>query len=163
MRMVYSGLPPFGKGNKKRQIAVSTTMIDALKRWRKHLSLSSLPSPGEQIPLISKNIGVGAITSDRPIRNSVQECFNYASQRLKEDGFKEDAKQLMHATVHWLRHTGISEDVKTRPREHVRDDAGHSSSSITDKYIDVELRERHGSAKKKQIIPINFGVRISIA
>jgi len=33
----------------------------------------------------------------------------------------------------------------------VRDDAGHSSSAITDKYIDIELRERHRSAKKKPI------------
>ena len=34
---------------------------------------------------------------------------------------------------------------------HVRDDAGHSSSAITDKYIDIELRERHRSARKKLI------------
>ena len=46
------------------------------------------------------------------------------------------------ATVHWLRHTGISEDVKHRPREYVRDDAGHSSSAITDRYIDIELRRK---------------------
>ncbi len=58
----------------------------------------------------------------------------------------------MEATVHWLRHTGISDDVKHRPREHVRDDAGHSSSAITDKYIDIELRARHQSAKEKLII-----------
>jgi hypothetical protein len=57
----------------------------------------------------------------------------------------------MVATVHWLRHTGISDDVKIRPREHVRDDAGHSSSAITDKYIDIELRERHRSARNKII------------
>ena len=67
------------------------------------------------------------------------------------DGFIEDADVLMAATVHWLRHTGISEDVKIRPREHVRDDAGHSSSAITDQYIDIEMRERHASAKKKLI------------
>ena len=48
-----------------------------------------------------------------------------------------------------LRHTGILDDVKFRPREHVRDDAGHSSSAITDKYI--ELRERRSSARKKEI------------
>lgn len=48
-----------------------------------------------------------------------------------------------------LRHTCISEDVRRRPREHVRDDAGHSSGAITDRYIDVELRERARSAKKK--------------
>ena len=58
---------------------------------------------------------------------------------------------LLSATVHWLRHTGISEDVKIRPREHVRDDAGHSSSAITDRYIDIETRARHASAKKKPI------------
>ena len=65
--------------------------------------------------------------------------------------FQEEAEQLKSATVHWLRHTGISEDVKFRPREHVRDDAGHGSSAITDKYIDVELRARHASAKNKKI------------
>ena len=37
--------------------------------------------------------------------------------------------------------------------DHVRDDAGHSSSSITDKYIDIELHERHSSAKRKRIKP----------
>ncbi len=66
---------------------------------------------------------------------------------------RKEAQQLMMATVHWLRHTGISDDVKIRPREHVRDDAGHSSSAITDKYIDIELRERHASARKKKIKP----------
>ena len=57
------------------------------------------------------------------------------------------------ATVHWLRHTGISEDVKIRPREHVRDDAGHSSSATTDRYIDVELAARYLSAQHKTIYP----------
>ncbi len=31
----------------------------------------------------------------------------------------------------------------------VRDDAGHSSSAITDRYVDIELRERAKSAKNK--------------
>ena len=57
----------------------------------------------------------------------------------------------MEATVHWLRHTGIPDDVEHRPREHVRDDAGHGSGSITDKYIDVDLKERHQTAKNKLI------------
>ena len=73
--------------------------------------------------------------------------------RMKKDGFDQDAELLKAATVHWLRHTGISDDVKHRPREHVRDDAGHGSSAITDKYIDVEMRERHQSAKGKTIKP----------
>jgi hypothetical protein len=53
--------------------------------------------------------------------------------------------------VHWLRHTGISEDVKIRPREHVRDDAGHASMATTDRYIESDRRERHASARKKPL------------
>jgi hypothetical protein len=81
----------------------------------------------------------------------VQACFDAAIAQLHEDNLAEEAETLNEATVHWLRHTGISDDVKTRPREHVRDDAGHSSCAITDKYIDIELRERHRSAKKKPL------------
>lgn len=36
-------------------------------------------------------------------------------------------------------------------REHVRDDAGHTSSSTTDWYIDIDLHERHASGKRKII------------
>src|SRR3990167_4806635 len=140
-----------GKGNKERHIAVSADMLGALKRFRKYLKLTSLPSPGETTPLISKQTGIGPMTSTRPIRALVQYCFDQTIERLQKDGFKDEAEMLMAATVHWLRHTGISEDVKTRPREHVRDDAGHSSSAITDQYIDIELRARHASAKKKLI------------
>ncbi len=140
-----------GKGNKERDISVSNAMLEALKRYRLKLGLSSLPAPGETIPLIAKANGKGPIESPRHIRKMVQHCFDLAIERLKTDNFNEDADTLLAATVHWLRHTGISEDVKIRPREHVRDDAGHSSSAITDQYIDIELRERHASAKKKLI------------
>ncbi len=91
------------------------------------------------------------MTSERPIRQLVQVCFDQAADRLEATGNQEEANNLRMATVHWLRHTGISEDVKHRPREHVRDDAGHSSSAITDKYIDTELRERHKTAKNKTL------------
>lgn len=83
----------------------------------------------------------------------MQDIFDKAIVRLQDDNQTDEADQLAAATVHWLRHTGISDDVKTRPREHVRDDAGHSSSAITDKYIDIELRERHSSGKRKRIKP----------
>jgi hypothetical protein len=91
------------------------------------------------------------VTSTRPIREIVQQCFYDAADQLEQAGKTEEANGLRIATVHWLRHTGISEDVKTRPREHVRDDAGHSSSAITDKYIDIERRERAKSARDKKL------------
>lgn len=141
-----------GKGNKERQIAVSDAMLTALKRYRKYLGLSALPSPADTLPLLSKTKGKGPITSITYIREIVQKCFDQAIIKLHEDGHTEEAESLNDATVHWLRHTGISDDVKRRPREHVRDDAGHNSSATTDKYIDVELRARHRSAKNKPIL-----------
>ncbi len=142
-----------GKGNKERIISVSNDMLNALKRYRRSLGLSGLPPPGDQTPILLKARGVGPIASTRQIRYIVQACFDKSVERMREDGFADDAEQLRAATVHWLRHTGISDDVQHRPREHVRDDAGHGSSAITDQYIDVELRARHASAKNKKIHP----------
>lgn len=140
-----------GKGNKHRDIAVSDTMLEALKRWRTHLGLSPLPNASDKSPLIPKLLGQGPITHTNHIRRIVQECFGKARVALEKQNKSEEADSLMEATVHWLRHTGISDDVKIRPREHVRDDAGHSSSAITDRYIDIERKERHNSAKNKRI------------
>lgn len=140
-----------GKGNKEREISVSDAMLEALKRYRLSRGLPSLPMPGESTPLIHKTRGKGGIGSTRQIRGIVQKCFDAAAESMRANGFVEDAQRLSAATVHWLRHTGISEDVKHRPREHVRDDAGHGSSAITDRYIDVERAERHASARQKLI------------
>jgi integrase len=142
-----------GKGNKARQIVVSPAMLKALNHYRtNYLDLSPYPAPNEKTPLISniKNINK-AITSTCPIRGLVQECFDSAADKLEAKGEHHEAELLRMATVHWLRHTGISEDVKVRPREHVRDDAGHGSGAITDRYIDVELQARAKSARKKII------------
>jgi site-specific recombinase XerD len=144
-----------GKGNKARNIAVSPSMLAALKHYRsKYLHLTPCPMTGEKTPLIAHIRNVNSpITSTRPIRQLVQCCFDRAANVLESQGEIHEADLLRTATVHWLRHTGISDDVKIRPREHVRDDAGHSSSAITDRYIDVELKERAASAKKKKIVP----------
>ena len=128
-------------------------MLTALKRYRRSLGLTPLPSPLEQEPLLPRFIGQGGISDTRHLRTIVQSCFDYAKQLMEADNLTEEAKELSVATVHWLRHTGISEDVKIRPREHVRDDAGHSSSAITDRYIDIERRARHSSARHKPLIP----------
>jgi integrase len=141
-----------GKGNKERQIAVSDAMLANLSRWRRFLGLSPLPSPGDNSPLIPKIRGTGPMSDTAPIRRLVQLCFDLSAEKLRQSNQQEEADNLATATVHWLRHTGISEDVKIRPREHVRDDAGHSSSATTDRYIDVEMIERHRSARNKKII-----------
>lgn len=141
-----------GKGNKERHIAVSDAVILSLKRYRKHLNLTPLPSPADESPLFPKMKGKGPLKNTSYVRKVVQERFDKATQKLLQDGHKQEAEHLMEATVHWLRHTGISDDVKHRPREHVRDDAGHSSSAITDRYIDIERTARHRSARKKPLL-----------
>lgn len=70
---------------------------------------------------------------------------------MASDDLRDDAEDLKIATVHWLRHTGISEDVKFRPREHVRDDAGHATMATTERYIESDLRDRHQSGQQKRI------------
>lgn len=141
-----------GKGNKMRNIAVSDDMLNALKRYRESMELSPLPSINDKTPLIPKEKGQGAMTSSRHIRRLVQECFDKAINKLREMGSPAEADALESATVHWLRHTGISDDInkRNRPIAHVRDDAGHSSSAITDRYNDIELIERYRSAKNKK-------------
>lgn len=138
-----------GKGNKMRQIAVSAEMLEALRQYREYLGCSPLPSPDDQTPLIQKDKGKGAMKSTRVIRQLMQTCFDAAVEQLRSQNEYEEAEMLRSATVHWLRHTGISDDVKHRPREHVRDDAGHSSSAITDRYVNVELKERANTARDK--------------
>ena len=140
-----------GKGNKMRDIAVSDDMLSALKHYREKIGLTPLPSSNEKTPLLSKEKGKGAMTDSRHIRRLIQSCFDKAVNKLREDKFTSDADALESATVHWLRHTGISDDInkRGRPIAHVRDDAGHSSSAITDRYNDIELEERYNSAKDK--------------
>lgn len=142
-----------GKGNKLRDIAVSDDMLIALKRYRESLRLSSLPFPQEQTPLLPKEKGRGSMGSTRHIRSIIQLCFDNTIHKLRTKGDLQEADSLEAATVHWLRHTGISDDInkRGRPIAHVRDDAGHSSSAITDRYNDIELKERYQSAKKKRL------------
>jgi len=140
-----------GKGNKLREIAVSDAMLKALGRYRQSLGYSALPSPADNIPLIQKTKGKGAIESTRQIRRLIQDCFNHAIISLREKNLAHEADSLESATVHWLRHTGISDDVNKRGRSimHVRDDAGHASIVTTEGYSDVELKDRYQSAKHK--------------
>ena len=119
------------------------------------MKLSPYPLIDEKTPLIGHTTNINKpMTDERVIRRLIQTCFDDAAFELSKNN-PEEAQILYSATVHWLRHTGISDDVKTRPREHVRDDAGHSSGAITDKYIDVELAARAKSAKNKPIEVIN--------
>jgi integrase len=141
-----------GKGNKLRDIAVPDELLAALKTYRTSLNLPALPSREEPTPLLPKIKGKEGLGS-RQIRNLVQNVFDNGIHALLRLGKKDEAEDLATATVHWLRHTAISSDVETRPREHIRDDVGHENASTMDKYIDIDRVARHHSAKHKQLKP----------
>ena len=140
-----------GKGNKLRNIAVSDSMLSVLGEYRKGLGLTPLPSPDDNSPLIPKTKGKGGLTNSRQIRRLIQQCFDHAVNKLREKKQNSEADGLEVATVHWLRHTGISDDVNKRGRSilHVRIDAGHNSITTTERYSDVERKDRHRSAREK--------------
>ena len=138
-----------GKGNKVREVAVSDEMLQYLTRYRRSLGITALPSPSEHIAIIPKVKGQGGI-GIRQLRKIVQSGFDLTIDALLEQGEREKADAMRQVTVHWLRHTAISADVQQRPREHVRDDAGHQSVQITDRYIDIDHRARHASARSRR-------------
>jgi site-specific recombinase XerD len=141
-----------GKGNKLRDIAVPDELMESLKCYRISLGMSPLPSREEPTPLLPKIKGKQGLGS-RQIRNIVQSVFDLAIQKLLRAGKKDEAEDLATATVHWLRHTAISTDIESRPREHIRDDVGHENASTMDKYIDIDRIARHHSAQNKQLRP----------
>jgi site-specific recombinase XerD len=141
-----------GKGNKVRDIAVPDELLEALKRYRISIGLPPLPSREDPTPLLSKLKGKKGLGS-RQIRNIVQSVFDRAINNLLRQGKKDEAEDLATATVHWLRHTAISNDIENRPREHIRDDVGHENPGTMDKYIDIDRLARHQSAQHKQLKP----------
>jgi len=141
-----------GKGNKVRDIAVPDELLEALKHYRKLLDLPPLPSREEPTPLFPKIKGKNGLGA-RQIRNIVQEVFDKSITQLQISGKTDEAEDLATATVHWLRHTAISNEVEYRPREHIRDDVGHENPATMDKYIDTDRVARHRSAQHKKLNP----------
>jgi integrase len=141
-----------GKGNKERNIPVGDDLLDALRRYRSSQGLAPLPAIGEKLPLFLKARGKGGLTSSRHVRAMIQQVFDVAASLLIQNGHAEEADGLMACTVHWLRHTGISEEVQHRPLPHVRDGAGHSSISTTGIYVENNDLEIYESANKSGLL-----------
>lgn len=139
-----------GKGNKNRLIPMDEDDMANLARYRVSRGLPPYPGFNDEEPLIHKVKGSGQIKSDRSIRLIIQSCFDRAQRNLMHDGHVEDAATLHEATAHWLRHTGISEDLNAngRPLPHVAEDAGHTDVKTTSLYINSDMRDRHNSKAK---------------
>lgn len=153
---------PRSKGGKRRTIAVSNQLLNALKRYRCYLGLSSLPAPGEDTPLFVRHRAAGrgretgllnANLGIRQLREELGRVFSLAADEVASDGLEQDAQEMRQMTPHSIRHTGISHDINLnkRPLSHVQADAGHDSIDTTSQYLHTTRVERHESAANKPL------------
>lgn len=141
----------FGKGSKQRDVSVPDSYLSYLERYRASRGLTGYPLSSETDPLLHKIKGSGGLTS-RQLRRIVQQAFDFAYQEMVKEGFKVEAQTLKEATTHWLRHTGASMDIDSRPLKHMADELGHASMGTTDRiYVQSDHLERAKSGKKRII------------
>lgn len=145
-------LKVFGKGRKLRDITVPTDFINYLKRYREYRGLESLPSTGDNHPIVEKIRGTGGMTS-RQLTRIVQEVFDIAYEKMKAIDGEDKARKLREASSHWLRHTGASMEIERgRALKDLSEDLGHSSMATTDTvYVQTETRIRAESGKSRKI------------
>jgi integrase len=106
---------------------------------------------GVNASLVAKNRGAGGMTS-RQLRRIVQQAFDLAYEKMRAEGFSDEATALREATTHWLRHTGASKDIATRPLKHMADDLGHASMGTTDRvYIQSDMKDRARTGKERDV------------
>lgn len=142
-----------GKGNKAAKISVKDEYIQVyLSRYRQHLNLSPLPAPYEKTPLVATLKGRAGL-SDRHIRLILQEVFDRALERMKEERRTVDEiAQLRSASLHWLRHTSATFDAPFREMKDLQADLRHEQMSTTENvYYNSLDEQRAGSMKGLKI------------
>lgn len=143
-------LKVLGKGNKLRDISVPSALFPYIERYQAYREEIS-SNFNTNAPLVAKNRGTGGMTS-RQLRRIVQEAFDMAYDKMISEGFVDEAKALREATTHWLRHTGASQDIASRPLKHMADDLGHASMGTTDQvYIQSDMKERARTGKNRDV------------
>ena len=143
-------LKVLGKGNKLRDVSVPSALFPFIQRYRDYRAEISA-NFNTNAPLVAKNRGTGGMSS-RQLRRIVQEAFDMAYNKMLSETFVEEAKALREATTHWLRHTGASQDISTRPLKHMADDLGHASMGTTDQvYIQSDMKERARTGKDRDV------------
>jgi len=142
----------YGKGRKLRDITVPASFIPYLKRYRNYRGLNSLPSPGEQHPIVEKIRGQGGMSS-RQLTRIVQEVLDQAYVKMKANLGEDKSRKLKEASTHWLRHTGASMEIERgRALKDLSEDLGHASMATTDTvYVQTEKRVRAKSGKDRKV------------
>ncbi|MGF6851404.1 tyrosine-type recombinase/integrase [Paraburkholderia sp. CI3] len=148
-------LEVIGKGNKERLVPATAEMMMELGTYRRTRGLPSLPSPGEDTPLV---LPVGQ--SLRPLTRAalhriVKNVFSRAAESLRARGcdHAQRADRLEQASAHWLRHSAGSHMADQQlDLRLVRDNLGHASLTTTSQYLHVDDDRRHRETDEKHRI-----------
>ena len=145
-----------GKGNKAASIVMSDLFVRDLKAYRTALGLSPMPQASETGPLVVHTCrdkrAAGVHISEVTVYRRAVDIFERTAERLQKLGAtEEDVEPLRGATLHWIRHTGIThlldKGVSMRTTSKL---ARHASIATTAIYDSQD--------KNLQIAEINSGV-----
>jgi integrase len=152
---------PKSKGNKSRSIMCPNELIEALKRYRAHLGLSSLlPTSNDDHPLFIRHKPAqhgrdkGMIYSTLGIEqlsSIIKSVFAVASLYVN-DLDDQEQEELKRFTPHSLRHTGITCDViRGMDLHEIAANSGHGDLNTLAHYISNRPENRIKSAFNKKL------------
>lgn len=143
-----------GKGNREDEIPVTPDLLRELKAYRDAFGLSSLPIPGEQIPLIF-SLGPSRKAITRQTLHKVLEfAFDEAATQFRNEGLANDADRLEAASAHWLRHSLGTNLVRQGMNiAQVRDVMRHANIATTNIYVHTDADARHSEMIDKHTLP----------
>jgi len=139
-----------GKGGKAARVPVNAEMLAALKAYRRFLGWPEEPLPGEERPLIvalDTSRGVSANMLYRIMRS----LFHATAVRL-DDSDPRAAARLRRASIHWLRHTSISAQLRAGlDIATVQRNARHSRLETTGGYLHEETARWHAAMERHRL------------
>lgn len=139
-----------GKGDKEGSIPVNNCLIDAIKRYRTYLRLSSMPSPGEVSALIA-SWSTGEPISARQINKLLKKIALTAAQQFANQPKKQE--KLKHFSAHWIRHLSATyQDEKGIEFKYIKANHRHENAETTRRYIHSQEKDRHDQMQKLQLL-----------
>jgi len=134
-----------GKGNKPRRLPVPDEMLAAFGRYREAYGLPPHTARVDRMPLVlsSRSREVSRL-SDEAASEALKGIFAEAASRAAHDGDSDTAATLRHASVHWLRHSMLTNHANNGVQlKTLQDTAGHANIATTAAYLHKTDNERH--------------------
>lgn len=131
------------KGGRQHSVAVHSSLLDELKRYRLRFGLSALPEPDEPQPLISSIKQLGRPVLARNIGFDFEKITKSAAATCEDPYLATQIRQL---TAHGLRHTHATHSLIAGARlEAVQNALAHRSIATTSIYAKAsqQMREQH--------------------